>query len=73
MAILLPLELIVMNICSTNLFRDVEYDRGKRKKVRRKNNGFSGSNPFQEVAEKKARWKRARMDQSSSGNQPFRI
>ncbi|PSS13940.1 Ubiquitin carboxyl-terminal hydrolase [Actinidia chinensis var. chinensis] len=52
---------------------DEEYDRGKRKKVRTSVNVFGGPNPFQEIATKKAKLKKVKMDQSSSGNQPFRI
>ena len=36
-------------------------------------NIFGGPNPFQEIATKKAKLKKVKMDQSSSGNQPFRI
>eukprot|EP00261_Vitis_vinifera_P015247 XP_003634989.1 PREDICTED: ubiquitin carboxyl-terminal hydrolase 23 isoform X2 [Vitis vinifera] len=52
---------------------DEEYDRGKRKKVRSSNGSFGGPNPFQEIATKKAHFKKAKKDRSSSGNQPFRI
>ncbi|KAK9274590.1 hypothetical protein L1049_021839 [Liquidambar formosana] len=52
---------------------DEEYDRGKRKKVRSSKNSFGGPNPFQEIATKKAQIKKAKLDQSSSGNRPFRI
>ncbi|KAK3020955.1 hypothetical protein RJ639_046319 [Escallonia herrerae] len=52
---------------------DEEYDRGKRKKIRSSKHEFGGPNPFQEVATKKAKVKKANMDQSSSGNCPFRI
>lgn len=34
---------------------DEEYDRGKRRKVRNPKDSFSGSNPFQEIATKKAK------------------
>ncbi|KAJ9697595.1 hypothetical protein PVL29_009429 [Vitis rotundifolia] len=52
---------------------DEEYDRGKRKKVRGSKGSFGGPNPFQEIASKKAHFKKAKKDRSSSGNQPFRI
>ncbi|XP_059667596.1 ubiquitin carboxyl-terminal hydrolase 23-like [Cornus florida] len=52
---------------------DEEYDRGKRKKIRSSKNDFSGPNLFQEIASKKAKLNKAKMDQSSSGNRPFRI
>ncbi|XP_034691124.1 ubiquitin carboxyl-terminal hydrolase 23-like isoform X2 [Vitis riparia] len=52
---------------------DEDYDRGKRKKVRSSNGSFGGPNPFQEIATKKAHFKKAKKDRSSSGNQPFRI
>ena len=56
-----------------NSYRDEEYDRGKRKKVRSSNGSFGGPNPFQEIATKKVHFKKAKKDRSSSGNQPFRI
>ncbi|KAI8570366.1 hypothetical protein RHMOL_Rhmol01G0028800 [Rhododendron molle] len=52
---------------------DEEYDRGKRKKVRISENVFGGPNPFQAIASKKAKLKKVKMDQSSSGNRPYRI
>ncbi|CAK9157952.1 unnamed protein product [Ilex paraguariensis] len=52
---------------------DEEYDRGKRKKVRIFKHDFGGPNPFQEIATKKAKLGKTKRDQSSSGNQPFRI
>lgn len=52
---------------------DEEYDRGKRKKVRISENVFGGPNPFQAIASKKEKLKKVKMDQSSSGNRPFRI
>ncbi|KAJ4840957.1 hypothetical protein Tsubulata_018151 [Turnera subulata] len=52
---------------------DEEYDKGKRKKLRQNKLDFGGSNPFQEIASKKTQFKKAKMDRSSSGNQPFRI
>ncbi|KAM3269998.1 ubiquitin carboxyl-terminal hydrolase 23 [Capsicum chacoense] len=52
---------------------DEEYDRGKRKKVRSSKIEFGGPNLFQEIASKKAKVKKARLERSSSANQPFRI
>ncbi|KAJ7979614.1 Ubiquitin carboxyl-terminal hydrolase [Quillaja saponaria] len=52
---------------------DEEYDRGKRKKLRLFKHSFGGPNPFQEIAAKKTKFKKAKLDQSSSGNRPFRI
>ncbi|KAG6673443.1 hypothetical protein I3842_16G112600 [Carya illinoinensis] len=52
---------------------DEEYDRGKRKKVRQFKHTFGGPNPFQEIATKKTQTNKAKVDRSSSGNQPFRI
>ncbi|XP_038698164.1 ubiquitin carboxyl-terminal hydrolase 23 isoform X2 [Tripterygium wilfordii] len=52
---------------------DEEYDRGKRKKIRGAKHEFSGPNPFQEIANRKAQLKKIKIDQSSSGNLPFRI
>eukprot|EP00268_Persea_americana_P043304 TRINITY_DN434_c0_g1_i1.p1 TRINITY_DN434_c0_g1~~TRINITY_DN434_c0_g1_i1.p1 ORF type:complete len:872 (+),score=171.46 TRINITY_DN434_c0_g1_i1:153-2768(+) len=55
---------------------DEEYDRGKRKKVRKSDHSFSGRNPFQEIAMKKTHMKmkmKMTMDRTSAGNQPFRI
>nr|XP_009763328.1 PREDICTED: ubiquitin carboxyl-terminal hydrolase 23 isoform X2 [Nicotiana sylvestris] len=52
---------------------DEEYDRGKRKKVRNSKIEFGGPNPFQEIASKKAKVKKASLGRSSSANQPFRI
>ncbi|XP_010265604.1 PREDICTED: ubiquitin carboxyl-terminal hydrolase 23 isoform X2 [Nelumbo nucifera] len=52
---------------------DEEYDRGKRKKVKHQNNCFGGPNLFQEIATMKAQMKKSKMDQTSSGNRPFRI
>ncbi|EEF29423.1 conserved hypothetical protein [Ricinus communis] len=52
---------------------DEEYDRGRRKKVRQNKQDFGGPNLFQEYASKKTQFKKAKMDQSSSGNKPFRI
>ncbi|KAH6828771.1 ubiquitin-specific protease 23 [Perilla frutescens var. hirtella] len=50
---------------------DEEYDRGKRKKVRGPKVSFDGPNLFQEIATQ--REKRAKLDRSRGGNQPFRI
>lgn len=52
---------------------DEEYDRGKRKKVRNSKIEFGGPNPFQEIASRKAKVKKASLGRSSSANQPFRI
>ncbi|XP_058114075.1 ubiquitin carboxyl-terminal hydrolase 23 isoform X2 [Magnolia sinica] len=53
---------------------DEEYDRGKRKKVRKSAQSFDGSNPFQEFAMEKAQRKKIKMmDRISAGNRPFRI
>lgn len=60
--------------CSAVIFhRDEEYDRGKKKKLRHNRHNFGGPNPFQEIASKKTKFKKAKMDQSRSGNKPFRI
>ncbi|XP_019195938.1 PREDICTED: ubiquitin carboxyl-terminal hydrolase 23-like [Ipomoea nil] len=47
---------------------DEHYDEGKRKKVRSSKLDFGGPNPFQEIASKKAKLKRAKL-----ANQPIRI
>ncbi|TKY54702.1 Ubiquitin carboxyl-terminal hydrolase 23 [Spatholobus suberectus] len=52
---------------------DEEYDKGKRKKIRGFKHSFGGPNLFQEIAIEKSKLKRAKLDQSSSGNPPFRI
>ncbi|XP_063947339.1 ubiquitin carboxyl-terminal hydrolase 23 isoform X2 [Daucus carota subsp. sativus] len=52
---------------------DKEYDQGRRKRIRSCKHDFSKRNPFQEIATMNAKVKRARMDQSDSGNRPFRI
>ncbi|CAA2965689.1 ubiquitin carboxyl-terminal hydrolase 23 [Olea europaea subsp. europaea] len=52
---------------------DEEYDLGKRKKVRSSKISFDGPNLFQENATKNVKRKKAKLDRSSSGNQPFRI
>jgi hypothetical protein len=54
--------------------RDEEYDRGKRKKVRKSMRDFSGPNPFQEVENNRSRQRRRlQADQARSGHQPLRI
>mgnify|MGYP004711741459 CR=1 FL=1 len=53
--------------------RDEEYDQGRRKKIRGSKLTFDGTNPFQEIATHKAKTKKAKLDRSSSANQPFRI
>ncbi|KAJ6923680.1 ubiquitin carboxyl-terminal hydrolase 23 [Populus alba x Populus x berolinensis] len=52
---------------------DEEYDRGKRKKPRQSMHNFDGPNLFQVLATKKTQVKKAKIDRSRSGNQPFRI
>ncbi|KAL8527213.1 hypothetical protein ACS0TY_005188 [Phlomoides rotata] len=52
---------------------DEEYDRGKRKKIRVSNIIFGGPNLFQQVATKNSMIKRAKLERSRPGNQPFRI
>ncbi|CAN6245783.1 unnamed protein product [Urochloa humidicola] len=53
---------------------DEEYDRGKRKKVRKSNRDFSGPNPFQEMENIRSRQRRRlQTDQVRSGHQPLRI
>ncbi|KAL9326087.1 hypothetical protein ACSQ67_006732 [Phaseolus vulgaris] len=52
---------------------DEEYDKGKRKKIRGIKHSFGGPNLFQEIAIEKSKFKRAKLDQSCSGNPPFRI
>lgn len=74
-----PLIIDVDNIIRTTfdthlyIIRDEEYDRGKRKKVRNSKIEFGGPNPFQEIASKKAKVKKASLGRCSSANQPFRI
>ncbi|CAL9046816.1 ubiquitin carboxyl-terminal hydrolase 23-like isoform X1 [Musa acuminata AAA Group] len=53
---------------------DEEYDQGKRKKLRKCQPSFAGSNLFQETANLKA-WKKSnsKPDETRFGNQPFRI
>ncbi|TKW42026.1 hypothetical protein SEVIR_1G357000v4 [Setaria viridis] len=54
--------------------RDEEYDRGRRKKVRKSKQGFSGPNPFQEMENIRSRQRRRiQTDQARSGHQPLRI
>jgi hypothetical protein len=56
----------------TFVFRDEEYDRG-RKKVKRRIKDFSGPNPFQETANIISRQRtRQKADQTRFGNQPLR-
>ncbi|KAE8682677.1 Ubiquitin carboxyl-terminal hydrolase 23 [Hibiscus syriacus] len=52
---------------------DEEYDRGKRKKIRQNKHQFGGPNLFQQIATRKTQLKKAKLDHSDSGNQPFRI
>lgn len=52
---------------------DEEYDTGKRRKIRSSKIEFGGPNLFQEIASKKTKVKKARLERSSSANQPFRI
>nr|CAB3451354.1 unnamed protein product [Digitaria exilis] len=54
--------------------RDEEYDRGRRKKVRKSLRDFSGPNPFQEMENIRSRQRRRlQADQARSGHQPLRI
>lgn len=59
--------------CCHKICRDEEYDKGKRKKIRGLKHSFGGPNLFQEIAIEKSKCKRAKLDQSCSGNPPFRI
>ncbi|KAL1563496.1 ubiquitinyl hydrolase 1 [Salvia divinorum] len=52
---------------------DEEYDRGKRKKIRVPIVRFDGPNLFQEIADKRSKTKRSKLDRSRDGSQPFRI
>ncbi|KAK8568535.1 hypothetical protein V6N13_106443 [Hibiscus sabdariffa] len=52
---------------------DVEYDRGKRKKIRQNKHKFGGPNLFQQIATKKTHLKKAKLNHFNSENQPFRI
>jgi len=58
---------------AATICRDEEYDKGKRKKIRGFKHSFGGPNLFQEIAVEKSKFKRAKFDQSCSGNPPFRI
>ena len=54
--------------------RDEEYDRGKRKKVRKSMRDFSGPNPFQKTENTRSRQRRRlQAGQARSGHQPLRI
>jgi hypothetical protein len=54
--------------------RDEEYDRRRRKKVRKPKRDFSGPNPFQEIENIRSRQRRRlQTDQARSGHQPLRI
>lgn len=55
------------------LDRDEEYDRGKRKKVRRSKHDFGGPNHFQEIATKKIKSMNSKVDFAFAENQPLRI
>ncbi|KAG6466736.1 hypothetical protein ZIOFF_075438 [Zingiber officinale] len=51
-----------------------EYDRGKRKKLRKSLQSFDGPNLFQQTANQKARQNfKAKFETEQSANQPFRI
>ncbi|XVF89256.1 hypothetical protein PTKIN_Ptkin19aG0115700 [Pterospermum kingtungense] len=52
---------------------DEEYDRGKRKKIRRHKHEFGGPNLFQQIATKITQLKKAKLDHSNSENRPFSI
>ncbi|PUZ78033.1 hypothetical protein GQ55_1G421000 [Panicum hallii var. hallii] len=53
---------------------DEEYDRRRRKKVRKPKRDFSGPNPFQEIENIRSRQRRRlQTDQARSGHQPLRI
>lgn len=53
---------------------DEEYDRGKRKKVKKSSRVFGGANPFQEIANIKIQQTmKMRVNQIGLGNQPLRI
>lgn len=45
---------------------DEEYDRGKRKRVKNGKESFTGSNPFQEMANKKAKLRNLQLGRSGS-------
>ena len=55
------------------IYRDEEYDQGKRKKIRQFKHTFDGPNPFQEIATKKSQFKKVKVERCGSGNEPFRI
>ncbi|WOL19379.1 ubiquitin carboxyl-terminal hydrolase 23-like [Canna indica] len=53
---------------------DEEYDRGKRKKLRKSQPSFDGLNPFQETAKLKAQQKsKSKLEPKRLQNQPLRI
>ncbi|MQM20075.1 hypothetical protein Taro_053089, partial [Colocasia esculenta] len=52
--------------------REKELDRGKRKKVKNSRNLFDSGNPFQDISAARGH-KKMKMDQTRSGNRPFRI
>jgi hypothetical protein len=64
---------LVLHGATSILLRDEEYDRGKRKKPRQSMHNFDGPNLLQAFATKKTQVKKAKIDRSRSGNQPFRI
>ncbi|CAL5056221.1 unnamed protein product [Urochloa decumbens] len=54
--------------------RDEEYDRGRRKKLRKSKRDLSRPNPFQEMENIRSRQRRRlQTDQARSGHQPLRI
>ena len=60
-------------VATSLIDRDEEYDRGKRKKIRVPAVSFDGPNLFQEIADKRLKTKRSKLERSRDGNQPFRI
>ncbi|PON54549.1 hypothetical protein PanWU01x14_194180 [Parasponia andersonii] len=75
-----PGSLIMMLSCLRRILmgissgvKDKDYDQGKRKKLRQSKHEFGGKNPFQEIASKKTKLKKVKMDSFNSGNRPFRI
>lgn len=54
------------------VLRDEEYDRGKKKKVKKSKRTSGGPNLFQEFANMKIQ-QNMKMNQIQSGNQPLRI
>ncbi|XP_072952800.1 ubiquitin carboxyl-terminal hydrolase 23-like isoform X1 [Typha angustifolia] len=53
---------------------DEEYDRGRRKKIKKSRQHFSGPNPFEDAASMRLQQKRKlKVDQTRLGNQPLRI